>query len=234
MFLLDFIRLLFPATCIGCGNLLVGNESQLCSNCIASLPLTNFYEIKDNPMELRFAGRIPFHAASAHLFFQHQSLTRTILHEIKYHNNIPLALAMGRQIGIALSQSHRFDEVTALVPIPLHWIKKWSRGYNQSEILCQGIAETFPRPIITHSLYRQTYTNTQTKKNRLDRLKNMENVFALKDAEPLHGQHVLLVDDMTTSGSTLESAATALLQIPGITLSLVSLGFAPSETSKIR
>lgn len=234
MFLRDFIHILFPSTCIGCGSLLVGSERHLCTKCVASLPLTNYYEIENNPMELRFAGRIPFQAASAHLIFQHQSITRTILHEIKYHNNIPLALTMGRQIGLALSQSHRFDDVSSLVPVPLHWIKKWTRGYNQAEIICKGIAETFPRPIITQSLYRQSFTSTQTKKSRLDRLKNMENVFALRNTASLIGHHVLLVDDMTTSGSTLESAASTLLQIPDITISLISLGIAPNDTTKIR
>ena len=202
---------------------LVESEHQICSACLLDLPEVPSSLGEDNFVERRLRGRIPVQNATALYVFRQQSGTQQVLHQIKYQGNEELAVMMGESLGLHLAASHLFDTVDVIIPVPLHRRKQRRRGYNQSQMLCDGIAYTFPRPVMVGNLVRIRYTETQTLKNRQQRLDNMKDVFAVGDVEALRGKHVLLVDDVITTGATFEACWMALKHVEGITISVAAL-----------
>lgn len=213
----------FPPSCYHCGRELVGDERYLCMSCQMNLPLTGNAAIVDNETEMRLGGRVPVEAGVSLMYYDRQMSSRAILHNIKYHGHYKMAHDFGAKLGEEIARSGRFEDVDCLVPVPLHWAKKWLRGYNQSELLCQGINRTFPRPICKDVLYRNRYTRTQTHKSFVRRQENMQGVFSVKHAEKLADKHILLVDDVITTGATTDSCWNVLKAIPGIRVSIASL-----------
>ena len=225
-YLSDFFRLLFPRKCCICGAPLVEYENSICSGCLLDLPMADTTKDKNNNVEQRFYGRIPIEAATAMLVFKHENKVQTLLHQIKYAGNEEAAITMGRQLGIWITQCGRFDDVDILVPVPLHSSKERKRGYNQSLLLCQGITQTFQRPISCGNLIRIKKTDSQTNKNREERLKNMEGVFRLCDEKSFENKHILLVDDVITTGATTEACYMAMDKVEGLKISIASLAVA--------
>lgn len=222
----EFIRLIFPSTCCSCGRALVGDERHLCSHCLLHLPYAHFSSAPDNFVERHFIGRVPIQSATTLLVFRQANITQHIIHEIKYYGNRALAHQMGRMLGAELMASGRFATVDGILPIPLHRRRLRQRGYNQSELISQGIAETFGRPVVNDQMERTRYTDTQTHRDRPSRIENMEDVFRVKHPEQLEGRHLLLVDDVITSGATIESCWRVLSAIPDIKVSVASLSMA--------
>lgn len=219
----DFIELFFPRQCCVCGTPLVDGEDEICTTCLLDLPEVLTAQGDENFVERRFWGRLPVQHATALLIFKRKSKSQRILHQIKYNGNEKLALIMGRQLGLRLSANGLFDDVDLLVPVPLHRRKERHRGYNQSLLLCQGIAQTFPRPIVNDNLVRTRHTDSQTHKNRIQRLENMKGVFAVKEPNALQGKHILLIDDVITTGATSEACWAAMSQIQGLRISIAAL-----------
>ncbi len=222
----SILNSLFPSTCAGCGEVLVGNESQLCVHCLAQLPATHYSANPNNEAELLLAGRIPFRAATAMLQFQADNSARRIIHAMKFHGNSDLCLLMGRQLGLDIVRSGRFDDIDLLVPVPLHWIRRLQRGYNQSELLCRGMAEVLGLPVNSTSLKRVHYTKKQSMQRRDQRHKNVENAFNVVHPEQLKNKHILLVDDVVTTGATLTGCCDALAKVEGLTISIAALSIA--------
>lgn len=222
-YLRDFVELFFPKVCCICGTPLVGDEHSICCNCLFNLPEALSAQVSPNYLEYRFAGRIPIEHATAMLIFKKESNSQTILHEIKYHGNERLAITMGRQMGIVLSNSGKYNHVDFLVPVPLHPSKERKRGYNQSYLLCKGIQQTFFCDIDDKVLIRSQRTESQTHKNREERMENMKGVFAIRDRKKFEGKHILLVDDVVTTGATAEACWEALKSIEGIRISIAAL-----------
>lgn len=219
----DFIELFFPRTCCLCGRPLMGDEEEICLHCSYDLPEALNAKGGDNFVAQRLQGRVPLVAATSLLIFKRKNKAQKLLHQIKYQGNERLAVIMGRQMGKALSQNSLFDDVDTIIPVPLHRRKIRKRGYNQSLLLCKGIAEEFKRPICDNNLIRTHHTETQTLKNREQRLDNMQGVFRLRDAGKLKGCHVLLVDDVLTTGATTEACWLALKKVENIKISLAVL-----------
>lgn len=219
----DFIRLFFPRNCIVCGTPLVDGEEELCTACLFSLPEVHTANSNENLVERRLRGRVPVQHATALLVFQRKNSTQTILHQIKYSSNQKLAHIMGRQLGLHIARSGQFDDVDIIVPVPLHRRKERRRGYNQSLLLCRGLAQTFERPIADGILVRTRHTESQTHKNRIERLENMKGVFAVTDPKALQGKHILLVDDVITTGATTEACYAALSSVDGLRVSIAAL-----------
>lgn len=219
----DFIELFFPRTCCICGRPLVGDEKELCLHCQSDLPEALNTSRHDNFVTLRLQGRVPLEAATAMLIFKRGNSTQTILHQIKYHGNERLAILMGQQLGRLLAANSLFDSVDMIIPVPLHPRKIRYRGYNQSLLICKGIVKEFTRPISDNNLIRTRHTETQTRKNREERLENMKDVFALLDPSQLQGKHILLVDDVLTTGATTEACWTALKKVEGLKISIATL-----------
>ena len=222
----DLRVIFFPDSCCCCGSTLLSSENQICTECNLGLPFTDFSSIKDNPVEKIFWGRVQIESATALLTFSKKGSVQRILHSIKYKDNKELGVYMGRQLGTALAESHRFDDVDYLVPVPLHPKKLKKRGYNQSEEIAKGIAQKFDRPVVTDILIRTEFTQTQTKKSRFSRWENVSDKFTLSQTDTFAGKHILLVDDVITTGATLESCARAILQAHDAKVSVAGLAFA--------
>ncbi len=222
----DFISLLYPSLCVVCGRNLYRNESLICTHCLYHIPKTNFHFLKDNPVSRLFWGRVPVESAASYYFFEKGSRFRALIHKTKYRGQKELGFELGRIYGAELRLSRLYNRVDLILPVPLHPRKKRKRGYNQSEWIAMGIAESMGKPIDTSSLFRAVDTPSQTKKNRYERWKNVEDIFGINHPDKLINQHILLVDDVVTTGSTLEACARVVLQVEGTKVSCITLAMA--------
>lgn len=222
----DIVSLFFPRVCPGCGNLLYKNEEVLCLRCLANLPKTNFHLIRENAVEEIFWGRIKINHAVSFLYFAKDGLTQNIIHNLKYKGNQQIGVLMGTLYGQELKTAGIFDDLDVIIPVPLHWKKLKKRGFNQSEFFGKGLSTSLRVPQRPDLLARKVNTATQTKKTRAERLDNVSGVFEVTDKAFLENKHVLIVDDVITTGATLEATATTLLEIPGVRVSFASIGFA--------
>lgn len=195
-------------------------EDCLCLGCLEELPRTRFHDDPDNRVEQQFKGKVPLVAASAMLHFSSTGMVQRILHRIKYAQDLEVARLLGRLMGEELAASKRFADVDAVLAIPLHPAKQRQRGYNQSQLLVDGMLETWPKENPKHALVRHTRTATQTKRGRLDRWRNVKDAFVLRDADALAGKHVLLVDDVVTTGATIEGCIGAIAAAPDTRVSV--------------
>lgn len=216
------LHLLFPHICAGCGSDILQEESVLCMRCIDAMPETNFELHPNNPVEKIFWGRLPLAGATAQFYFTKESLMQHLMHKFKYKGNKELGMQLGKIMGEQIKKSARF-EADALVPLPLFAPKEKRRGYNQAAILCQGMAEAMNLPVLDKIISRPQHTETQTKKGRIERWKNMEGKFILSDADAIKNMHLLLVDDVVTTGATLEACGNELLEAENIRLSIATL-----------
>ena len=219
----SLLHVVFPHVCDGCGSDLLNIESHLCIRCLSSLPETNFEIHPNNPVEKDFWGRLPIISASAHLYFTKESLVQHLMHQLKYRGNKDLGLQLGRLMGNALKNAARFNAIEALVPLPLFPSKEKRRGYNQATILCEGIAEILSLPVLYKVIARPQHTETQTQKGRIERWKNIEGKFQLIDPQAIQNKHLLLVDDVVTTGATLEACGSELLTAENVKISVATL-----------
>lgn len=216
------LHLFFPHICTGCGSDILNVESALCMRCVDAMPETNFELHPGNPVEKSFWGRLPLNGATAQFYFTKESLMQHLMHQFKYKGNRELGIQLGRMMGEQIMNSGRFH-ADALVPLPLFPAKEKRRGYNQATVLCQGMAERMKIPILDKAITRPQHTETQTKKGRIERWKNMEGKFILSDPDAIKNKHLLLVDDVVTTGATLEACGNELLKAENVRLSLATL-----------
>lgn len=226
-YLADFFNLLFPDLCAACGQQLFHGEKQICTTCLYDLPYTDFHLYPDNPVARLFWGRINCHSAMAMLYFRKTSKVQQLIHQLKYRSQPELGVRLGEILGEKLLEG--FTAADALpdliIPVPLHPAKKRSRGYNQSQKIAEGISAVTHIPVGTTQLIRKRSTATQTKKNRYKRFENMKAVFSVPDQAALAGKHGLLVDDVITTGATLEACGQVLLDQGLQQLSIAALAF---------
>lgn len=219
----ELLDLFFPPICLFCKSELALADPFFCLNCKADLHRTNYHKLKRNPVEQHFYGRLEVEKATAFLHFKNGSRIQTILHEIKYQGNHALAIYMGMLCARELKSSSFFRGVDALIAVPIHEKKRKSRGYNQSEMIAEGISRITGIPLLISSLIKQDHTSSQTNKSRLERFENVGDTFALMDPEQINGKHLLLIDDVITTGSTLEACAQCLGQANYRQLSILTL-----------
>jgi len=222
----DLIDLMFPNLCIVCGTNLLKNEHQLCLSCLHDIPKTNYHLMKENPIEKRFWGKVLVYKATSYFFFQKGSSFQKLLHILKYKGNKEIGELMGKYAAIDLLDSPDFTSIDLIIPVPLHPKKYKMRGYNQSEWIGKGISAILDKPQDISTLVRIRENATQTKKTVYERFENTEGIFELRDKTILEGKHVLLVDDVLTTGSTLEACVKALLETKGIKVSIFTLAVA--------
>jgi len=222
----DFYRLFYPSVCGGCEIPLAKGEHHLCMQCRLELPFTGFERLKGNPVEKVFYGRVPLEFATSLLYFSKGEKVQQILHNIKYNGRKELGLYMGRLIGAQILNNTYLQDVSTIIPVPLHPQKQYLRGYNQSALLAEGISEILKQKLSTDYLKRDVFTETQTSKNRVERWENVEKAFTLRHSDYLQNKHILLVDDVLTTGSTLEACTQLLLSAPNCKVSIVTLAFA--------
>lgn len=217
----EFVELFYPNLCLSCNDHLLSQENYLCASCLYHLPQTQFHVTPDNPLAKSFWGRVNIHAAYAFLYFKKGGVVQEILHQLKYKGNKELALFMGNYYGGKLAMDG--IKVDGVAAVPLHKSKLAKRGYNQSEWFAAGMAQAMQIPDMSKNLVRLLATETQTKKGRFDRWTNVDSVFGVIDAELFRNKHVLVLDDVITTGSTIESLANSILAQTECTLSVAAI-----------
>ncbi len=223
---MDLLSIFYPEFCTACDNFLVRQEKVLCTKCHYEVPRTNFHHEKDNILEKSFWGRVPVERVSSYFFFQKESKYQKVIHKLKYSNYPEVGVEMGRLYGAELINSIDFKTVDYIIPVPLHFMKMNKRGYNQSEMIAKGLEQFLDGKVKTNILYRKKNTKTQTNKSRFERYKNMDAVFKVRRTKHIENKHLLLVDDILTTGSTLEGCAIALQKAANCKVSIVTLGYA--------
>ncbi|MDK2977460.1 MAG: hypothetical protein PWP52_174 [Bacteroidales bacterium] len=221
----DFFNLIYPNLCVVCNNHLVSQEKFICTSCLYNLPKTNFHHDIENPVSQLFWGRTKIEYATAFYFYHKGSKYQKMMHKFKYHGCKEIGFILGRYFGSQLKDSV-FNQVDLIVPVPLHKSKLKKRGYNQSEFIARGLSESLEKEVDTQTLIRTVATTTQTRKSRFDRWENVEKIFDIKEPERFRNKHILLVDDVVTTGSTLEACANTVLEAPDTKVSIATLAVA--------
>jgi ComF family protein len=206
----DFISLVYPSYCLACSQSLIKGEEIVCTGCLLDMPKTNFHKADKNPLLERLSLRMPLRHAFAYYHFKKGSKVQELLHAFKYNNHPEIGVKLGKVMGQELLKSGFENAFDIIVPVPLHHTRKRTRGYNQSEEFAKGLSETLEIPYTNNFVQRNVKTLTQTRKTKLKRWQNVKEVFEIKVNEEIKGKKVLLVDDVVTTGATLEACASPL------------------------
>jgi ComF family protein len=201
----------------------VKGEDIICSQCIYRLPRTQFHLQEDNPVARRFWGRVELQHASSWLLFNKGSRVQHLIHQLKYKGRTVVGVALGKMMGAAVANESFMKSVDLILPVPLHHSKQHKRGYNQCDFICEGISDSVKIPWRSDYLERVENNVSQTRFSKMQRWENVAEIFAARKPEQLRGKHVLLVDDVITTGSTIEACATCMLAQPGTRVSVLSL-----------
>jgi len=221
--LFNFVSLLYPKLCVICGEPLVENEKFFCFACYLKLPRTNYHLLSENQAIERLAGKVSLEKASSYFYYNKGGVAQKLIAEIKYKGNQNLGEWIGMYIAKDMISSGFFRGIDYLVPVPLHRSKEKKRGFNQAEKIAQGISQITNIQVEANNVFREKSNTTQTKKGVFERWKNTQNLFQLKNPELFNGKHILLIDDVLTTGSTLEALAQSLLKSQGVKLSILTL-----------
>lgn len=206
----DFVSLLFPKYCLACSNSLVGGEETLCTRCIVHLPKTN-YDINDNPIKDRLSGRLPIAYGVAFLKLKKGGAVQKMLHQLKYNHHPEIGVKLGKVFGQELKQNGLPEAIDLIIPVPLHPSRIRKRGYNQSAKFAEGLGYVLNIPWDESISVRKTRTKTQTNKSKMERWENVKDVFAITQSDQVSGKRILLVDDVITTGATLEACGMHLV-----------------------
>jgi len=219
----DLISLLFPELCNACGTSLLYHEKLMCIKCLYDLPFTDYHQHAENRVAKQLWGRVPLNAAMAMLYFRKGAKVQNLIHNLKYHGKTDVGVLLGKMMGERLRASIPYQDVDVIIPVPLHHKKLKQRGYNQSKFIAIGLAEIMEAGFNDGNLIRSSFTQSQTKKSRYNRYENMLDVFKITLPEQISNKHILLVDDVITTGATLEACANALLNAGASKVSIAAL-----------
>jgi ComF family protein len=222
----DFMSLIYPRSCEACEEVLFEHEQFICNACLLTLPKSNYHLNPNNPISMALAGRVPVKNATCLFEFEKQGRVQKLLHALKYEDQQTLGEFMGKQLFQSAVNSAFFEGIDVIVPVPLHPNKLKQRGYNQSACFAKGISDASGIPVNTSVLHRSSETSTQTKKKKFERWENVGTVFTLTDRSFFQNKHILLVDDVITTGATIEGCWQALKEVENISVSLASIAYA--------
>uniref|UniRef100_UPI004049637A ComF family protein n=1 Tax=Gelidibacter sp. TaxID=2018083 RepID=UPI004049637A len=217
---------MFPKVCYGCHSFLNDNEQHICTQCRHELPLTNFNTLENNAVEKLLYGRVPIEQATALLWFKKKGIVQHLLHNLKYKGHEDIGLFLGEWLGEELSELKTFQNIDVVVPVPLHKSRQRKRGYNQVHTFAKAIADKLQVEVNTSVLQKTKATETQVFKDRLKRWNDDNTIFSVSNTNDFKGKHILLVDDVITTGATIEACSNALLKIEGIKISVVTMAIA--------
>jgi ComF family protein len=218
--------LMLPHRCPSCGRMMDDAQTSICLRCLTELPVTGFFRQTGNPVEMLFWGRTPIDAAGSLFFFTRGSSIQRILHALKYKGNQKVGIRLGRSLGDAIARSNRFRPLDGIIPLPLHSERLRMRGYNQATCIAEGVSLSAKKPVLEDVVKRLRQTDTQTKKNRIDRWTNLSGGFSLTRPENIAGKNILLVDDVVTTGASLEACAHTMLQAKPAKLYIATIAYA--------
>jgi ComF family protein len=224
----SIINLFFPKVCSGCNSFLLTNENVICTICRHDIPLTNHHLIVDNDAFKKFYGRIPVLHASALFYFHKKGIVQQLIHNLKYKGHEEIGTILGEWYAEDLKTSELLKTVDQIIPVPLHRRKLKERGYNQVTAFGEALSISLNLDYNNSILVRNIYSKTQSKKNLLGRTEGIETIFDVSFTEKDHNKHFLLIDDVITTGSTLEACSRALMKIPGARISIVCMAMAQS------
>lgn len=216
----DLMNLFFPVLCLSCRRQTTNKAEGICLRCRHELPLAKYTSFDNNPLEKKFFGRIRIEQATALFLFYKNNPIQKLIHELKYRRHEELGALFGEWLGAEMKSSHRFSALNCIVPVPLHPTRQKTRGYNQLTCFGEKLAEQLQIHYIPDLLIKQYNSETQTQKNRIKRISSLQSSFLLKDLKFFEGKHVLLIDDVTTTGATLEICAKELLKTKHLKLSI--------------
>lgn len=219
----DFVTLFFPNHCLGCSNSLFKGEEILCTRCILELPKTGYHEQIENTIKSRLSGRIPLTYAMAFLKFRKTGVVQHLLHQLKYNNHPEVGVRLGKLYGKDLKEAGLDKKFDLIIPVPLHKSRKRRRGYNQSEKFAEGLSQLLQIPCDENIVERKIKTTTQTRKTKIERWENVKDVFLVKQSNKIMGKRILLVDDVITTGATLEACGQQLLNFGCTELSIACI-----------
>ncbi|MHC1706935.1 MAG: ComF family protein [Bacteroidales bacterium] len=222
----SILGLFFPRLCLACGKSLFDHEEFICNPCWMALPRTNYHLEPENPVAGTFWGRVWLVDAAACFYYNRGNKVQRLIHQLKYKGEEELGEYLGEHYGSVLKQEDFLAGADLLIPVPLHPKKLKARGYNQSEAIARGLGSALGVRVETGQLYRVKSTSSQTRKSRYDRWENVDNIFQVHDPDQLQNKYVVVIDDVITTGSTLEACVDALQRIPGIRISVVALAYA--------
>src|SRR5260221_13677056 len=225
-YLADFVSFLLPELCAACRESLMANEQLICTDCLYNLPFTNFHLQADNIVARQFWGKIELESAYALYYFTKGGKIQNLMHQFKYKGMHEIGNLLGNIAGEQLTKNDIFNTVDYIIPVPLHKKRLKQRGFNQSECFAAGLAQKLNAAVEDNNLVRTIATDTQTQKLRFARFENMQEVFTIKNPDKLINKHILLMDDIITTGSTLEACGLQLLKIPGLKLSIATIAYA--------
>lgn len=221
----DLLNLVYPGICVACGDHIPAQHDFLCPSCLVHIPRTNFHFEEDNFVEQLFWGRVHVEQASSFMYFSKGSKYQGLIHHLKYHGLKEIGFMLGKMYGSELS-STPFSGADMIIPVPLHPRKKRKRGFNQSEWIARGIGQSLDIPVRNSVLKRNQNTPTQTRKSRFERWQNVERAFVADNSESLENKKIILVDDVITTGATLEACANVLKRSANVKIFIATLGVA--------
>lgn len=222
----SLINLFFPKVCYACNFLLSDNEKYVCTSCRHKLPVTNFHFNNDDTVKRVFYGRVPIENATALLRFEKKGLTQTLIHNLKYKGFEDIGLFLGNWLGSELKQTNAYSNIDLVIPVPLHKKKLRKRGYNQVTIFAKQIAKHLDAEYVEDVLVKTTNTSSQVNKSRISRWFNNQEIFGAMNTHKLNNKHILLVDDIITTGATLEACSEILQKNNGVKISIATMAIA--------
>jgi len=208
----DFFSLIYPPACEACSEKLYGGEELLCAVCWFSLPKTGFHAGKENPLTRLFWGRVSIETGTALFYYTKGGKVQKLVHRLKYKGGTDLGFFLGRQLGLVLSKTDLYSSIDYIVPVPLHRKRLRKRGFNQSEVIGMGLSSVMGIPVNPGILFKGSSTQSQTRKRRFMRWENVESAFEVSPGQDLKDMRLLLVDDVITTGATLEACASKLTE----------------------
>lgn len=224
----NLLKLLFPALCYGCEELLLNNEKKLCTACIHNLPITNHHLFNSNDTINKFYGIVPLEFAFSMLYFHHDGIVQKLIHQLKYKGKQEIGSYLGNKYSLELKEVLKNHNLDYIIPVPIHSKRLKERGYNQVETFCLELSKNLEIPYNNSILYRNKYSKTQTKKSKVERQENDTILFDIHDNSNFQGKHFLLIDDVITTGATIELCTKALLKIHNAKVSVITMAYTQS------
>lgn len=224
----NLLKLIYPEVCHGCDKLLVKGEAVICVSCLHELPYTFHHDTQTNEMDRKFYGLIPISFCLSMLYFHKTGIVQQLIHSLKYKNKQEIGSFLGKLYADDIKKYEKINSITHIIPVPLHKKRLAERGYNQIDTFCETIGHELGIPVEKKILFRNRYSKSQTKKSKSERASIKDSLFAINGYEHLTTPHFLLVDDVITSGATIEACAKELLKIPNAIVSILTIAYAQS------